>query len=274
MKITAFTTAWNCRNSGVIDLIDYYLNVIKVDRFIYLDDHSNDGTIECIKGYYSMYDNSVGCIGDDPRLKIADVPYDCYTDQNAMKVANTLMQLDDSDVFIWVDSDEYIYHPTRSVRDIIEEERNAGKTHISIRLTNVFNITNTYNDSKTLLSQIDLYHQHNRELGSMKAPIIIKDSSKKIVFGGSNHYCIVDYKECIDDYDEVPNTLYLLHTCYLTDQFYIDRKVNAKKRLLSHNIYNSAVDDETGWWSKSLEDQRQSVINDKAFSKYSHEFFN
>jgi hypothetical protein len=220
-----------------------------------------------------MYDNSIGCIGDDPRLRIADVPYDCYSEQNAMKAANILMHLDDSDVFIWVDSDEYLYHPTRNVRDIIEEERYAGKNYITTRLTNVYNETNTYNDSKTLLSQVDLYHQHNREYGSAKTPVIIKDKTKKIVYGGSNHFCIIDYKVFIDDYDEIPNTLYLLHTCYLTDQFYIDRKVNAKKRLQSHNIYITALDDETGWWSKSIEDQRQSVIKDKLHAKSAHEFF-
>jgi hypothetical protein len=273
--ITAFTTAWNCRSSGIIDLIDYYLNYIKVDKFIYLDDHSTDGTIDSIKAYKSLYDSNACLLGEDNRLQIDYTPYDCYSEKNVTRLASMLMNIDSSDVFIWVDSDEYLYHPTKHVREIIEDVARLGKNYISTRLTNVYNFNNTYDNTKTLLSQLELFHTPGGYTNAtLKVPVIIKDSSKRIIYGGSNHYPIINHVECIDNQDKLEDTLYLLHSCFLTDQFYIDRKIKAKTRLKEHNIYITALDDNTGWWSRSLEDHKKVIEYDKTISKSAKDFFN
>ena len=49
MTITVFTSAWNCIDAGLVSLVDYYLNFLKVDKFIYADNYSTDDTIKILK---------------------------------------------------------------------------------------------------------------------------------------------------------------------------------------------------------------------------------
>jgi len=107
MRITLMTQCWN-EEVMLTYFLKYYEPV--VDRIVFVDGNSTDGTNElirnCKKGVRRERENH-GMIDDEDR----------------MIVRNTYWQefRNDTDWFIWVDPDEFIYHPCRNLRGILSE---------------------------------------------------------------------------------------------------------------------------------------------------------
>ena len=247
MKITAFTTAWNCETAGIDSLIDWYLNHLKIDKFIYADNHSTDNTKELL---ISRFKN-------DERLIITDTPYSIFTDNNACELANSFLEKEDCDAFIWVDSDEIIYHP--NLRDLLREKKIQGKFFISNYLTNVYNSKNTFNNFIPIINNFEMCFTFNVQ----KTPIIIKTDTAKIKFSGGHH--VVNYNgvemESIK-FDNIIDNIAILHFCYITKDFYIERKTSPKNHLRNNNILFDAIKDE-GWWSRDIDTHMNIVEAEK-----------
>jgi glycosyltransferase involved in cell wall biosynthesis len=234
MTITVFSSAWNCKESGLANLISYYLNTLKVDKFIYADNHSTDGTIDYLKKIFN----------NDPRLIITFTPYTVFSDDNVGNLANTLYKEDSNDVFIWVDSDEIIYHP--NLRQFLAEKKRQGKYFISSQLTNVFNSSNTFNPDIPIMDNFELCC----DLPVQKSPIIIRSDKHKIGFAGG-HHCIhvddvlmewkVNDRSLLDD-------IAIFHFCYISADFYIKRKTLAKEHLIEQGAEFPAILP-GGWWT-------------------------
>lgn len=80
--------------------IDYYLNFVGVDKIIFSDGGSDDGSIEYIKSF----GNKTEIISED---------HQTYNEYNLMNARNSIWKRyrDEYDWFIIVDADEFLYHP-------------------------------------------------------------------------------------------------------------------------------------------------------------------
>lgn len=237
MKITAFTTAWNCEEAGIDSLIDWYLNHLGVDKFIYADNRSTDNTKNLLLSRFK----------DDKRLCIIDTPYEIFTDDNACDLANSLLEKDDCDVFIWVDSDEIIYHP--NFRSFLHEKKNQKKFFISNFLTNVYNCENTFNKNIPIIDNFETCFTFNVQ----KTPIIIKTDTAKIKFSGGHHvvnYDGVEMESC--KFKNIIDNIAIFHFCYITKDFYVERKTKPKVHLRQNGILFDAIKDD-GWWSRDID---------------------
>ena len=95
--------------------IDYYLNFVGVDKIIFSDGNSDDGSVEYIKTF-----------GDKTEVIIED--HKEYNELNLMKPRNELWKKykDEYDWFIIVDADEFLYHP--NIKELIAQYKLNGIT--------------------------------------------------------------------------------------------------------------------------------------------------
>lgn len=239
MKITAFTSAWNCGEAGIDSLIDWYLNHLNVDKFIYADNHSTDNTKELLTSRF----------GEDTRLIIIDTPYTIFTDDSVCELANNIMQAEECDAFIWVDSDEIIFHP--NLRLFLQEKKAQKKFFISNFLTNVYNEKDSFDSKIPIIENFELCYKFDVQ----KTPIIIKTKDKKIKFSGGHHVVNCDGVEMEHFlFDNIIDNIAIFHFCYITQDFYTKRKTNPKNHLRQHGIEFDAIKDD-GWWSRDIQTQ-------------------
>jgi hypothetical protein len=92
-----------------------------------------------------------------------------------------------------------------------------------------------------------------------KTPIIIKTDAAKIKFSGGHHVvnCNGVEMESIK-FDNIIDNIVIFHFCYITKDFYIERKTNPKNHLRNNNILFDAIKDE-GWWSRDI-DTHMSIV--------------
>lgn len=121
-KTTATTRQKICVISPIkneIDILpffmDYYLNFVGVDKIIFSDGNSDDGSVEYIKTF-----------GDKTEVIIED--HQEYNELNLMRPRNELWKKykDEYDWFIIVDADEFLYHP--NIKELITQYKINGVT--------------------------------------------------------------------------------------------------------------------------------------------------
>jgi hypothetical protein len=218
ISITVFTTSWNTYDSGLYQLIDYYLNELKVDKFIYADNYSTYNTIEKLNIRFF----------EDKRLKICMTPYIVFSDQEATNLANSLLESDENDVFIFIDSDEIIYHP--NFKSFLLENKKCGKCFLSNFLTNVFNHNDIIDNNIPFIENFTLC----QPISVQKTPIIIKQNkNQNIKFGGGHHFVI--NKQYRNDYVKnhkiTIDTFIIYHFCYLNKKIWIERKKKKRAKI-------------------------------------------
>ena len=233
MTITVFTSAWNCINAGLVGLIDYYLNFLKVDKFIYADNYSTDDTIKILKRKFK----------GDKRLVIMNTPYITFSDNDVCALANKLYKEDINEAFIWVDSDEIVYHP--DLRQYLLDKKKLGKYFISSLLVNVYNTTDTFKDNINILDNFEMCH----EMPVQKSPIIIRSKDHDLRFHGG-HHCI-SVGDVLMEWSTKDRNLLddiaIFHFCYITPDFFNRRKTLPAKHLLKQGAMFAAISP-GGWW--------------------------
>jgi hypothetical protein len=95
--------------------MDYYFNFVKVDKIIFSDGGSDDGSIEYIKSF-------------GEKTEIISEDHAVYNEYNLMKSRNTIWKKykGEYDWFIIADADEFLYHP--NIREKIQEYISNGIT--------------------------------------------------------------------------------------------------------------------------------------------------
>lgn len=107
MRITILTQLFNEER-----MITYFLKHYEpwVDRIVFIDGNSTDGTLDliraCKKGVLRVRDTN-GLVDDEDRMYVRNTYWHEFED--------------DTDVFIFVDPDEFVYHPCRNVRGVLSE---------------------------------------------------------------------------------------------------------------------------------------------------------
>ena len=233
MTITVFTSAWNCINAGLVGLIDYYLNFLKVDKFIYADNYSTDDTIKILKRKFK----------GDKRLVIMNTPYITFSDNDVCALANKLYKEDTNEAFIWVDSDEIVYHP--DLRQYLLDKKKVGKYFISSLLVNVYNTTDTFKDNINILDNFEMCH----EMPVQKSPIIIRSKDHDLRFHGGHHCISVGdvLMEWSTKDRNILDDIAIFHFCYITSDFFKKRKTLPAKHLLEQGAMFAAISP-GGWW--------------------------
>jgi glycosyltransferase involved in cell wall biosynthesis len=105
--------------------IDYYLNFVGVDKIIFSDGNSDDGSVEYIKTF-----------GDKVEVIIED--HKEYDEENLMKSRNTIWRerKDEYDWIIIADADEFVYHP--NIKELIAQYKLNGITVPTIAGSQMF----------------------------------------------------------------------------------------------------------------------------------------
>jgi hypothetical protein len=95
--------------------IDYYFNFVGVDKIIFSDGNSDDGSVEYLKTFCS-------------KVEVIIEDHKEYNEYNLMESRNEIWKKykDDYDWFIIVDADEFLYHP--NIREKIIEYKKNGIT--------------------------------------------------------------------------------------------------------------------------------------------------
>lgn len=232
MKVTVVTTGWN-EAATVVPFIRYYLDICKFDKFIYYDNESSDNTKYIITSTFE----------DDPRVIIRDTPYIGHQPEKETELINVTMHEDDSDVFIWVDSDEILV--CRNWVSLFEKCASSNKHYIATYMSNVYSNDDSFDVTKyNILDNIDLVFT---DKSVFKVPIIVKPRSGNYAFGGGHHSVDISgktYGVFADGEDDLREAfadpdLSLFHITYINYDMYYRRKTLGRKRNLELNIDNS-----------------------------------
>jgi len=252
MTVTIATAGWN-ESKTILPVIRYYLDICKFDKFIYFDNYSEDDTIQKINDAYA----------NDIRVIILNTPYTGHKPVEETCLMNTTMEQDDSDVFIWIDSDEILYCKDfqKHFLDLVNQEKFYSATYMS----NVYNDTNSFEENK--LNIVDNFKLVCTDT-ILKTPIIVKTDKHTITFGGGHHSINkdgIDFGNC-EDNPKSPGLkdLHLFHFTYITAEMYYNRKTLGRFRNLNLNIDNSWYHD---YWNLSLADVQNMIDYQKTISK-------
>lgn len=257
MKVTVTTVGWN-ESETIIPLIRYYLNICNFDRFIYFDNFSSDDTIEKIKRVFK----------NDSRVVIKYTPYVGHMPVDEVHLINETMRSDDSDIFFWIDSDEVIYH--RNFRSYLEKALQQGRGYIATYMSNVYNDTDTFLDSKeNIIDNFTLCHT-NKEKPIFKVPIIIKRKDTVQLFGGGHHSITIDgisYGDFalnpLDKNSFADEYVHLFHFTYINKETYYRRKTLGRERNIKLGIDNSWYHN---YWNQTLDEISIFISNQKKHS--------
>lgn len=255
MKVTVATTGWN-ESETIIPLIRYYLNICNFDRFIYIDNFSDDNTVDRIKRVF----------GRDSRVVIKWTPYIGHKAVEEVHLINEVMHSDDSDVFFWIDSDEVIY--CRNFRDYLEKAYKEGRTHIATYMSNVYNESDTFDETKENIIDNFTLCNTNTKNPVFKVPIIIKQKNVRQLFGGGHHSITLDGVS-YGDFDINPNIdktqfadkdVHLFHFTYINSDMYYRRKTMGRERNIKLGVDNIWYHN---YWNQSKEDIVNLIVNQK-----------
>jgi hypothetical protein len=245
--ITVFTTAWNSYEFGLPNLIDYYLNKLKVDKFIYADNFSTDDTISKLKARFP----------NEKRLRICTTPYknwECYKKTILM---NGFMQADDNDVFIGIDSDEVVYHP--NFKEFLKTNIEAGKHCLSNFLIDVYNENDVIDEHIPFINNFNLCLPTQMQ----KTNIILRPKDyENIRFYNGHHQ--VDYNSKSNHFfpkenNDTVDQFVVYHFCYLSKEMWIGRKKKPANKLLSEGLNEPYLIENEGYWNWSDEQIEETI---------------
>jgi hypothetical protein len=248
MKVTVATAGWN-ETKTIIPVIRYYLNICEFDKFIYFDNMSDDGTVEKIKQ----------CFVNDNRVVLKQTPYTGHKPEEEVHLMNETKDSDDSEVFIWIDSDEIIY--CRNFKSYLENAWKNKRTYIATYMSNVYNENDNFNeDSENILDNFTLCST-DKTNPVFKVAILIKQENTISHFGGGHHSATIN-GICYGDFNSNPidktqfadKDVHLFHFTYINAEMYYRRKTQGRERNLALNIDNS-------WYHNYWNLDKEAVIN-------------
>jgi hypothetical protein len=244
MKVTISTAGWN-EIETIIPVIRYYLEICNFDKFIYYDNFSDDGTLEKVSSTFK----------NDSRVVIKHTPYIGHKPVEEVHLMNDTMHSDDSEVFIWIDSDEILY--CRNFKSHLEELFNQKKTYVATYMTNVYNESDSFDESKYNIVDNFTLCVTDRENPVFKVPIIFKQEGTKSFFGGGHHSITTDgisygdfNQNPLDKTQFADNAVHLFHFTYINKDIYYQRKTIGRERNIKLGIDNSWYHD---YWNLSTE---------------------
>lgn len=248
MKITVSTAGWN-EIKTIIPVISYYLNICNFDKFIYYDNFSDDGTVEKIKAVFS----------DDSRVVIKQTPYTGHKPVEEVHLMNDTMHSDNSEVFIWIDSDEIIY--CRNFRSYLEALYSQKKTYVATYMTNVYNESDTFDEWKANIVDNFTLGITDKINPVFKVPIIFKHEGTKSFFGGGHHSITVDgisygdfNSNPLDKNTFADDQVHLFHFTYINPDMYYRRKTLGRER-------NIALGNDNSWYHNYWNFSKEDVVN-------------
>jgi hypothetical protein len=214
--------------------IDYYLNFVGVDKIIFSDGNSDDGSIEYIKTF-----------GDKTEVIIED--HKEYHESNLTGSRNEIWKKykNDYDWFIVADADEFLYHP--NIKEKIVEYREKGITVPTVFGYEMYSTEFPKFEQGTYLPS--LIKKGEKRFGLNKCIIFDpKNVNMRYSFGSHQSY---------PDGNVVQNSdtdLYMLHYKYLSHEYLVkkskygdSRRSEAAKTLhmASHWEKNSVISEDT-----------------------------